>query len=179
MKAQILIFLLVGVVMGGEMLATPARIVSLSDRKDLLSFAKNYTNSDAQLDRSALKEVDDPFAVTHESVDILNEPGVSVEEVVATKGTPEDILRGIVEDLKPTGSLMYGSRRALMFGRKFLLEGDSMKAKFGGMEYVVKLISVSDKSYALQLDDFVLQLDFNKVSSGVIQRSAVERNKDE
>lgn len=178
MRARIVVIFWLSLFLGQISLQAgdPMRILGMTDRSELLSFAKTHTELEDRWSDEVLNEIDDPFSIEEETRVEVKEKESEDKVVAVTQAitTPEEILRGIVSDLKPTGSLSFGDKKALMFGKKFLREGDTMKAIYEGKEYDIRLISVSSRSYMLELNSFTLEQDFEKVSSGVIERVPVE-----
>ena len=108
--------------------------------------------------KQTVKSLPDPFFRDH----FVPEEVAPVE---ATSGTSSDktdreILRGISEQIQPTGTLEVGAGRYLLLDGKRLKVGDEIPLVFEGLIYRVTISSVKRNSYTLRLNDEELRREF-------------------
>jgi hypothetical protein len=95
---------------------------------------------------------------------------------VVVKLSDQDRLSQLAEKLKPSGTVVKGGQRVLVFtNNPPMSAGQSLRVRFPGddKDSEVVLTEVTENSYTLKLNDAILPVPFNRPgASGTIQRAA-------
>jgi hypothetical protein len=109
--------------------------------------------------KETVKSLPDPFFRDNFVPEETANPVEATSETSSDKSDLE-VLRGISEQLQPTGTLEVGDSRYLLLDGKRLKVGDEIPLVFEGLIYRVTISSVQRNSYTLRLNDEELRREF-------------------
>jgi hypothetical protein len=132
-----------------------------SERRALLESAEKFLHQGNPSYEASLAKLDSPFALkaVHDDQVLRGLSGGSSD--------PE-ILRRVAESLHPTGTIVKGDKRLLLFDENSLEEGDVIKISLQGKVYRVKIEKIESNAYTLRLNSStytqtLVQVDPKKV----------------
>lgn len=116
-----------------------------TDRKALLAEGERMLYQGGADYEASLAQLKSPFAlkVVHDTE--------AVQGIKAGDTDPE-ILKHVAENLHPTGTIVKGDKRLLLFDENSLEEGDVIKIDLQGKIYRVKIEKVKRNAYTLRLN---------------------------
>ena len=114
-------------------------------RKAFLEEAKQMLHLGSAKYEKSLTALSSPFAlkVVHD---------VQAVEGLKVGSSDPEILKRVAENLHPTGTILKGSKRLLLFDENSLEEGDVIKIDLQGKIYRVKVEKIKRNGYTLRLN---------------------------
>ena len=140
------------------------KVSDVHKRKKLISLLTTHIRK-ADKDRLlALTAYGDPF---HEKlkknkvIDIdANQKNKKSVQVLNVDASPEQILKAVGNNIKPSGSMLRGGEAYLLFGKHLVGVGETLVAKYNNNSYSIYVENIEENSYTLRLGDKKLLFEY-------------------
>lgn len=80
-------------------------------------------------------------------------PGAKPAEAPRGTASDREILRQVAPSIEPSGVMMFGSERLLLFGEKKLKVGDTLTITFEGKKYLLVIAGIGQSSFKIRLNN--------------------------
>lgn len=151
------------------------RVITVKKRKDTLDLGRQDIDQKNPAYRAELASLSYPFAFKEEIKPVEAPTQTRKEEVVVVQTfSDREILEEVSAQIRPTGTLMRGNQRILVFPQGQIVEGGTVRVNFRGTPHIVRIMGISDRGYTLVMNDETMERTFGQASEGAIRRDPAQ-----
>lgn len=132
-------------------LAARGQVSNPTQREKTIELAQRLLNKPSQT-ASLPDKLTDPFNPETLAAPAPM-PGAKGTEVPQGVASDRAILREVAPSIEPSGVMMFGNERLLLFGEKKLKVGDTLTITFEGKKYLIVVAGIGQSSFKIRLNN--------------------------